>query len=577
MTIQKRNILIIGGGMAGLGAARELSKHPHVHVTLLEARDRLGGRIVTHRNLISPEMESSGLVPPGSSEIAFDFGASWIHGVDESNPIMRLVKAGHVEYYHTDSDIVYLDRNQQGKPAVPLPTEESNHYWSVVWDLLDHAREYAELNREHIPEDLSLKQWLSEYLQSRQSADPKADNYMSEQDQKIVPALSMYWADENAIPIERASMKYLDAERIFPGDHSLVLNGFDRIIKVMACELQGVRVLLEHIVDKIEYNESSVRVSTNHGVFTADQVLVTLPLGVLKAQSKKLFSPQLPASKELAIERLSFGTMYKIILFFPTCFWPTRDHFINFLPTTSSATLSSPADIQPDPELTAQFGLNERQIEALTTYMKDLANYSSMVHLYQKPILIGYATNRAAELMERLSDAEARMVYVCQMAHYFPQLIPEQFQPPLEQQQDKCDNEGQTTPKALRGEALWPKVSFMSRWNQDPFARGSYTGIPIHASTSDLEAFEIPVGARMYSALNGDDDYEHDAGNENSDDSDNDSVGSPALTSVDDRDCGRVFFAGEHTSSARFASIHGAMMSGEREATKMLGQPCHSL
>ncbi|KAF9985648.1 hypothetical protein BGZ75_002694 [Mortierella antarctica] len=573
MTVQKQNILIIGGGMAGLGAARELSKHPDVHVTLLEARDRLGGRIVTHRNLISPEMESSGVVPPGSSEIAFDFGASWIHGVDESNPIMRLVKAGHVEYYHTDSDIVYLDRNQQGQSAVPLPTEESNHYWSVVWDLLDCAREYAELNREHIPEEMSLKQWLFQYLESRQSADPKADNYMSEQDQKIVPALSMYWADENAIPIERASMKFLDAEKIFPGDHSLVVNGFDRIIKVMACELKGVRVLLEHIVDTIEYNESEVRVSTNRGVFTADKVLVTLPLGVLKAQSKTLFSPQLPVSKELAIERLSFGTMFKIILFFPTCFWPTKDHFLNFLPTTSSATLSSPADIKPHPELTTQFGLNDRQIEALATYMKDLANYSSMVHLYQKPILIGYATNRAAELMERLSDAEARMVYVCQLAHYFPQLIPEQYQPPLEQQ-DNTNGDDQATPKPLRGEALWPQVSFMSRWNQDPFARGSYTGIPIHASTSDLEAFQIPVGARMYSALNEDDDYEHDTGNTQNND-EKDSLGSPVLTSVDDRDCGRVFFAGEHTSSSRFASIHGAMMSGEREAAEMLGQPYH--
>ncbi|CAO3566482.1 unnamed protein product [Mortierella alpina] len=561
--------------MAGLGAAKELSKHPGVHVTLLEARDRLGGRIVTHRNLISPEMEASGLVPPGSSEIAFDFGASWIHGVDESNPIMRLVKAGHVEYYHTDSDIVYLDRNQQGKPAVPLPTEESNHYWSVVWDLLDHAREYAELNREHIPEDMSLKQWLAQYLESRQSTDPKADNYMSEQDQRIVPALSMYWADENAIPVERASMKFLDAERIFPGDHSLVTNGFDRIIKVLACELKGVRVLLEHVVDKIEYTESEVKVSTNRGVFTADQVLVTLPLGVLKAQSKTLFSPQLPVSKELAIERLSFGTMFKIILFFPTCFWPTEDHFLNFLPTTSSATLSSPAHIQPDPELTAQFELSEPQIEALTTYMKDLANYSSMVHLYQKPILIGYATNRAAELMERLSDAEARMVYVCQMAHYFPQLIPERYQPPLVEPQQPSSTASPNKP--LRGEALWPKVSFMSRWSQDPFARGSYTGIPIHASTRDLEAFEIPVGARMYSALDGDDNYEHEMGDAQSNSEDRNSEGSSALTSVDDRDCGRVFFAGEHTSSSRFASIHGAMMSGEREAAKMLGQPYHSL
>ncbi|KAG0206142.1 hypothetical protein BGX28_002362 [Mortierella sp. GBA30] len=553
MTVQNQTVLIIGGGMAGLAAARELSKHPHVHVTLLEARDRLGGRIVTHRNLISPDMEASGLVPPGSSEIAFDFGASWIHGVDDSNPLLRLVKTGHVEYIHTDSDIMYLDSNQPNHPAAPLPTEESNRYWSVVWDLLDDAREYAELHRERIPEDLSLKQWLTEYLESRQSDDPEGENYMSEQDRRIVPALAMYFADENAIPIEAASMKYLDAEKIFPGDHSLVLNGFDRIIKVLATELKGVRVLLEHVVNKIEYN------------------------GVLKAESSTLFSPQLPTSKQLAIERLNFGTMFKIILFFPTCFWPSKDHFINFLPTTSSTPLSSPVGIKPDPKLTAQFGLNDRQIEALTTYMRDLANYSSLVHIYQKPILIGYATNRAAELIERLSDEEARMVYVCQLAHYFEELLPERYQPQPqpESQQPQTEPNGQEQEKIKpRGESLWPKVSFMSRWNQDPFARGSYTGIPVNSSTKDLEVFEVPVGARVYSQLKGDDDYEHEVQDGVIDN--NDST-SPMLTSVDDVEGGRVFFAGEHTTSAHFASIHGAMMSGQREAAKILGLPHHTI
>ncbi|KAF8938977.1 hypothetical protein BGZ52_000306, partial [Haplosporangium bisporale] len=142
----------------------------------------------------------------------------------------------------------------------------------------------------------------------------------------------MYWADENAIPLDKVSLKYMDAEKIFPGDHSIVTNGFDRVVKVISKNLNRTRVLLEHVVHKIEYNETFVKVSTNNGSFTADVVLVAVPLGVLKANDIT-FSPPLPEQKQLAIERLGFGTMFKIVLYFKECFWPKDKHFINFLPT----------------------------------------------------------------------------------------------------------------------------------------------------------------------------------------------------------------------------------------------------
>ncbi|KAK3821184.1 MAG: amine oxidase [Benniella sp.] len=529
MTVHPRNVVVVGGGVAGIAAAIELSKNPNVHVTLLEARDRLGGRIVTRRNLISPDLESSGLVPPGTSEIAFDFGASWIHGVDPSNPLYALVKAGHVEYVHTDTDLMFFAPSQ---PA--LPTEESNYYWKVVWDLLDEAQAYATEHRDQIPEDMSFLEWLNQYLDAKQSDDSNESNYMSERLKQAVRGLSMYWADENAIPLEKVSMKYMDAEEIFPGEHSLVHNGFDRVVKVLEDQLKDVTVLLDHVVNRIEYDDTEVRVSTSKGLFTADQVLVTLPLGVLKAHSETLFSPPLPATKQRAIQHLGFGTMYKILLFFPTCFWPDNVHFINFLPSKLTK--------EPHPHLVARFNLNDRQLEALAVYMQDLANYSSLMPVYNKPILIGYATNRAAELMERLSDEEARMVYMCQLAHYYDILI--------------SDKEGE-------GEALWPKVSFMSRWNQDPFAYGSYSSIPVGATPTDIKTFEIPVGARLLSSVERGDSCNNDEATVD---------GADKWISTDDPSSGKVFFAGEHTASGHFASIQGALISGRREAAMILGQ-----
>ncbi|KAI8349068.1 amine oxidase [Mortierella sp. GBAus27b] len=523
MTVHKKSVIVIGAGAAGLAAAVQLAKSPNVHVTLLEARDRLGGRIVTRRDFISPTLESSGLVPPGTSKLPFDFGASWIHGVDPSNPLYALVEAGQVEYVHTDSDQMFFAPGQ-----LALPTDESNYYWKVVWDLLDEAQEYATEHRDQIPDDMSFRTWLEQYLDSRpttpeEGQDDQQEGSMSAKLKQAVRGLSMYYADENAIPLEQVSMKYMDAEEIFPGDHSLVHNGFDRVVKVLVEQLKDVTVLQNHVVDKIEYNDVEVQVSTNKGIFTADQVLVTLPLGVLKAQAATLFSPPLPATKQRAIQHLGFGTMYKILLFFPRCFWTDNVHFINFLPSHLTR--------QPNPDLVSRFNLNPQQVEALATYMQDLANYSSLMPVYQLPILIGYATNRAAELMERLTDDEARMVYTCQMAHYYDILL--------------SDKQGE-------GEALWPKVSFMSQWNQDPFAHGSYTSIPVGATTDDIKTFEVPVAAAAVPAK----------GNSNNNNN---------RTAVDDAASGRVFFAGEHTCPGHFASIQGALISGRREAAKILG------
>lgn len=67
------DVIIIGAGIAGL-AARELQAQ-NLQVLILEARDRLGGRIWTNRQL----------------NIPLDLGASWIHGV-QKNPIMQLAR-----------------------------------------------------------------------------------------------------------------------------------------------------------------------------------------------------------------------------------------------------------------------------------------------------------------------------------------------------------------------------------------------------------------------------------------------------------------------------------------------------
>ncbi|KAF9359367.1 hypothetical protein BGX26_012485 [Mortierella sp. AD094] len=451
MAPAKKHVVIIGAGISGLAAAHELSKHPStIQVTVLEARNRIGGRLDTHRNL----------VPGEHGDIPIDFGASWIHGVDPSNPIVSLAEAANARLEATNSDVIYYHPGQEA-----FKEDESNHYWAVLWDIYERAQEYSRDNRKHIPTNTSFVNWLDNFLSTRQCNDPQLSNYMSPKELKIVPLLAQFWADENAIPLNKVSLKYMDAEDMLPGDHCIMANGYDRVLDVLCKDMNSVDIRLEHVVDRIDYNgeyaaeKSNVKISTNKGVFTADVVLVTLPLGVLKSNSV-VFSPPLPERKRTAIKRLGFGTMVKAVLYFPTCFWPADKHFINFLPIPSSI---------PNPKLCRH--LNGRQMKALTTYMNDLANYTSLMPIHGASILIAYMANDSAEVFEKLTEEEAMEVLVCQLSHYFDVLVkdPANFK---------------------------PTRTFMTRWNADPYARGSYTSIPVGAHQSDLAEFEIPVGAR---------------------------------------------------------------------------------
>ena len=114
------------------------------------------------------------------------------------------------------------------------------------------------------------------------------------------------------------------------GDHAVVQGGYSKLVDALA---EHSSVLLQREVVRIEHRADGVTVHTRGGGdgLEADAVLVTVPLGVLKAGAIK-FAPQLPSWKRDAIKRLGFGPIEKVILIFHRRFWPREVFFGCLMP-----------------------------------------------------------------------------------------------------------------------------------------------------------------------------------------------------------------------------------------------------
>ncbi|KAG0474313.1 hypothetical protein HPP92_013999 [Vanilla planifolia] len=141
-----------------------------------------------------------------------------------------------------------------------------------------------------------------------------------------------------AAPLKEVSLPYWNQDDVyggFGGAHCMIKGGYGTVLDHL---FKGIDVRLNHVITEISYEVSDlneidgrpkkVRVRTSAGEeFSADAVLITVPLGCLKANTIR-FSPALPDWKESSIQRLGFGVLNKVVLEFPNVFWEeTVDYF----------------------------------------------------------------------------------------------------------------------------------------------------------------------------------------------------------------------------------------------------------
>ena len=334
----QNKVLVIGAGISGLAAAREL-KAKGIGVTILEGRSRLGGRVYTNNTL---------------NNLPLDMGASWIHGIN-GNPIYKLAQSGNIQTLETDYDALELYSN--GKF---LEDKEQKIIDQRLASILEATEKISNRRETKNQEDVSLKSAIDQVVAQR--------NFSALQLQELNYAINATIEQEFAADVANLSLYHWDTGDEVDGKDVLFPGGYGQIVDLLA---QDLEIKLNQIVTKISYSNQGVTVTTNQGTFSAEKVVITLPLGVLKKGVVE-FSPPLPASKINTINQLGMGVLNKLYLQFPEVFWDKKAHLLGYV----------------------------------TTNKGEWAEWLNIYRYTKQPILLGFNAGEYGRAIESLSDPE---------------------------------------------------------------------------------------------------------------------------------------------------------------------------
>lgn len=424
----RRKIAIVGAGIAGLGAAAAL-RAAGMEAIVVEARDRLGGRI--HSSNIWPDQP-------------IDMGASWIHGV-KGNPLTALAaQAGAVTVMTSyDSARLYIDPALRGRGVHGRGT-------AMAEDVVERALGWAD------------RQQADVSLQAALDAVSRPGTLDLAKQAQLDFHISSTYEQEYSGSARQLSAWTMDDGDAFGGEDALFPGGYGQIVSYLA---SGLDVRLNRVVTHIVTRREGVTLHfADGGTLAADEAIVTVPLGVLKAGGI-LFDPPLSPARQRAIDGLGMGLLNKHWLRFDRIFW---DKHIDWH-------------------------------EYLSARKGEWSEWVSLAKVNDMPVLVVFSAADHAERIETLDDRAIVADIMATARTMFGTGIPD------------------------------PIATQISRWRADPFSRGSYSFNAVGSGPEDRKALAESDGTPLH-------------------------------------------LAGEATSHRHPGTVHGALMSGQETAARIIAR-----
>jgi monoamine oxidase len=281
-TTQKTDVIIVGAGVAGLAAARALSERG-VRVEVLEARDRIGGRVFTHRDPRAPA--------------PIELGAEFVHG--SALEVMSIVR---------DAGLLAVDVcgerwERRNNRLIP-----SRDFWRRLESVM--GRMSASRNP-----DRSFHEFLATAPGGRRLA---RDRALAREFVEGFHAADALRISERALAKGGSPHGDVNEQRI-----GRVLDGYDHVAGWLSRKpFDSVR--LRTVVRSIEWEPGAVHLDTSKGSFAARAAILTLPIGVLQARPGDMGAVRIHpaiAKHEDALSRVTTGPVTRVVLLFREEFW----------------------------------------------------------------------------------------------------------------------------------------------------------------------------------------------------------------------------------------------------------------
>ncbi|TPX72697.1 hypothetical protein SpCBS45565_g00268 [Spizellomyces sp. 'palustris'] len=455
---QSPRIIVIGAGIAGLTAARELlnlyGHHPteaQPVITVLEGRKRVGGRIFT----LPLHTRAQGEDNPSGVDLAAQF----------------LYNANECQLYDYNGEAVDQRADMRCEELFNEILEQACH------TVMEGGRRYVVTGPRvrtstktpaDIPQ-LPLRS-LGEMFDYHLSRHPKRF-MLRPLDWRLINWHIANLEFANAASIDQLSLYNWDQddEHGFDGDHAMIPGGYGQVPHAYAFGIDSEHSVLdikfEKTVDLVSVDPVSGRVTVgcaDESLYQCDALSETqdgssdlLPNNHMPwfPQSDSIvFDPPLPAWKLGAIDRLGMGWFNKVILVFERRFWPAD--------MDSFGALS-----EPEHRLDSTGGL-----PAYTAVRGRFFLFWNLYPTTRLPVLCSFIAGEAAVEMEADDDETIVNKAMTVLSHIFPYEHP---LPPVVEQ-------------------------VVTRWSRDEFARGSYSYVANGASGDDYDHLARPTHEKIF-------------------------------------------------------------------------------